>query len=242
MMKRSPEEKAKLREMFRQMSFQKKMEHIWIYHKWTILLTLAALVFLFSGIQRRLSQKKAVLYLAYCNITVGSELDERMGPGFLEAMGHAPAREEVKIYRDIYLNEDASVVTHEMAYASRLKILASIESRQLDLCLMSRSAYDMLSQAGYLMDLDPILSAPAYEKYRPYLVSNLVILEDNATEIALNEADEYEAVTKEVFNGLEVETAPVFTEAGFTEPIYLGIIANTERLSDCLSYVAYIAE
>lgn len=61
--------------------------------------------------------------------------------------------------------KDGAASDHEYAYASKMKLFAAINAKQLDLVLMNREAYDLCSQSGFLMDLsgmadDQFLTAP----------------------------------------------------------------------------------
>jgi hypothetical protein len=103
---------------------------------------------------------------------------------------------------------------------------------------MNQEAWDALSQSGYLMDL----TAAAEGDLAPYLEKNLVIYEDNAQEAALDESVEYKAVTGEEQNALECSRWPLFSRAGFTEPVYLGVSANSPRLEQALDYLHYLCK
>ena len=56
----------------------------------------------------------------------------------------------------------------------------------------------------------------------------------------LNEAQEYTAVTETVYNALELTQLSAFQEAGFSDSVYIGIIANTPRLAACQDYLDYL--
>lgn len=99
----------------------------------------------------------------------------------------------------MYLADDPSPENHQYGYASKLKLMAAIEAKQLD-----------------------------------------VVLEGNAVEYTLTEASRYQADTKEVTNGLEISAFPMFQAAGFSEPVYLGVIANSPRISTVMQYIAYL--
>ena len=71
-------------------------------------------------------------------------------------------------------------------------------------------------------------------------MENTVIVEDNALEVRLNEADTYQSVTKEVLNGVDLSGISLIRKAGFSDSIYLGIIANTPRLEACGGYLKYL--
>ena len=241
-MQKNEHDKLAAKAAYRELPLRQKLEHIWIYFKWPILLGLAALIIVGAVTKRVLTKKDPVLYLAYINTAVGSELDEALGPGYLDWAGADPKKQEVLIYRELYLSEDAGLITHETAYASRLKTMAAIESHQLDLVLVSREAWDMLSASGYLLPLDEALQeTPALKKrLAPYLMENEIILEDNAIEVQLGEAERYEAVTETAFNAVDLSACPRIRAAGFDEPVYLAVIANTPRLATCLDYLQYL--
>ena len=232
-MKLSAEERRQRQEMFQQLSRAKKLEHIWLYYKAPILLTILALGILISGVYRAATQKEPVVYLACVNVSVGEDMEARLTEDYLTCRGLNPKRTEVRLYRNLYLSDNPAASDHEFAYASRMKLLATINSRQLDLVLMNREAYDLCSASGYLLDLSNMVDSA-------FLTANQVILEDNAVEYNLNEAQEYTAVTETVYNALELTQLSVFQEAGFSGSVYIGIIANTPRLAACQDYLDYL--
>lgn len=232
-MKISPQERAAQREAFRQMSPAAKLEHIYTYYKWYIILAVIAAVILGSAVHRAVTRKDVVLYTAYVNVAVGEDLEASLNEGYLADAGLDPRKNEVYFYRDLYLSNNPSMENHEFAYASNMKLMATINAGDLDLVLMNREAYDILSASGYLMALDGLLPAE-------YLTSNTVVLEDNAIDVSLGNADEYIAVTEEAVNAIEVSLLPLFAQAGFDDAVYLAIIGNTPRLPDCMDYVDYL--
>lgn len=232
-MKLSPEERRHRREVFTSLTPAKKLEHIWLYYKAPILLTILALGILISGVYRAATKKEPVVYLAYLNVSVGEDMEAQLTEDYLTYRGLNPKGNEVRLYRNLYLSDNPAASDHEFAYASRMKLLATVNSRQLDLALMNREAYDLCSASGYLLDLSDILDSAC-------LTANQVILEDNAVEYNLNAAQEYTAVTETVYNALELTQISAFQEAGFSGSVYIGIIANTPRLPACQDYLDYL--
>ena len=232
-MKLTKEQKAAHRAAFRNMSPAEKLEYIWEYYKWPILLTLLVLGILIWSARRELTRKEPVLYLALANITVGEDLEQTLTTGYLTASGHNPRRQEVYVYRDLYLSDDADVLNHEYAYASRTKVMGAVQTQKLDVVLMNREAYDLLSAQGYLLPLDD----PAL----PPLVSNEVVVSDNAIEWQLNETDTHERVTETVQNALAMSDCPLFQAAGFEGNVYAGVIANSPRPAEALRYLQYLS-
>ena len=232
----NPQEKAHRREAFRAMSPGQKAGYLWDYYKWPILLGLLALMILCSTAHRLLTRRNTALYVALVNVAVGEDLENSLTGGFLAHVGLDEKRNQVYLYADLYLSDDPAPQYHEYAYASRLKLLAAVNAKQLDTALMNRESYDLLSRSGYLLDLTGLVP-PGVEDC---LTANTVILEDNATQVRLNEEQEYRAVSETVPNALDLSSLPLFRQAGFSQPVYLGVIANTPRQEEARQYLAYL--
>ena len=242
-MKLPEKEKAAQRAAFRKMSPAEKIDHIYTYYKWPIFLALALLILLGSGIRRQLQKKEVVLYLASVNVSAGEDLEAQLNEGFLRAIGANPKKQELYWYQALYLSDDADVLNHQYAYASRMKFLGALETKKLDVMLMNREGYDLLSKNGYLLDLEEALGreAPALlAGIRDRLTENAVLIEDNSLEVQLGEAQELNQVYTEQKNGLDLSEYAMIREAGFPDTVYLGISANTERLQAALQYVEYL--
>ena len=124
-----------------------------------------------------------------------------------------------------------------------MKILASIDGKQLDVVLMNKEAFDAFSQNGYLCDLEELLSSEdvdLYNRLKPHLVTNTVILEDNSTDLQLDPSITYQAVTEEHPFGLDLSQTSMISDAGFSDIVYLGIIANSPRTEEAIDYVRYL--
>ena len=231
-----------VREAFRRMGPKEKFGYILTYFWWAILLTAIAAIILGSVIYERFTKKQTVMYIGCLNVTVGSDLEEKLRQGFLVFSDENPKKTDVLLYRDMYIAADPSDADHQMAYASRMKLMAVINGKLLDLVLMNREAYDILSAADYLLDLSGFAGQDAELRrdLDPLLTENTVVIEDNAIEIRLNEADTYRAVTKQIINGVDLSGIPLIEDAGFSDSLFLGIIANSPRLETCERYLKYL--
>ena len=244
-MKYSKEEKAARRAAFRAMSPAKKREHIFTYYKWPILLGLIVLAILGSALHRQLAKKEPVLYLAFANVAVGDDLADDLTEAYLQKSGADLKRQEIYLYRDLYLSENADTLNHQYAYASQMKLMAAIQAQELDLVLMNQEAYDALSARAYLLPIDeksPGLDPDLWRKLSPFLTSNEVIISDNSIAWQLGEADTHEIKTETVTNGFELTDTALLKNAGFDEPVYLGVIANSPRIDSVISYLSYLME
>ena len=243
-MKLTKQEKAARRAAFQAMSPQKKLDHIYTYYKWLVLLGLIALIALGSVLHRQLTKKEPVLCLALANVAVGEDLENKLTDGFLRFLGADAKKQEVYLYRDLYLSDNADTLNHEYAYASRMKLMGAVSAGKLDLVLMNREAYDLLSRSGYLLELSPALfteNAALYAQLLPILSSNEVVLSNNSIEYQLGEAETLEVETETVRNALDVSSLPVFARAGFPDTVYIGVIANSGRLANCIEFVSYVS-
>lgn len=239
----TPKERADRRASFRKMSLAKKAEYICEYYWRPIVVGLAALLFVGSTVYRQFTKKEVLLYSALINLSVGDEMESQLNEGFVLVSGADPKKAEVYLYEGLYLSDDPSLENHEYQYASKLKLMASIEAKQLDIVLMNKEAYDIYSQNGYLLDFQDLLSSndSLYRALEPHLTTNTVILEDNAIEYALQEATRYHAVTEEATNGLDVTAFPMFQEADLSGSVYLGVIRNSPRVPAVIQYIEYLA-
>lgn len=234
-MKLSQQEKDSLRERFREMDTHAKVDYIFTYFKWYILLGVIALMVLGSAVYRQVTKKDTVIYLGLVNVSVGTDLETALTLDFLEDTGLNPKQNQIQVYSGLYLSDESSAENHEYAYASRMKLMAAVNAKQLDVVLMNREAYNILSQSGYLLDLSGCATELA-----PYLTENDVVLEDNSIEYQLNEADEHYMIAEQVVNGMEVSQLSIFRKAGFPDSVYIGIIANSPRYSVTIPYLEYL--
>ena len=243
-MKLPEKEKAAQKAAFRAMTLPQKAEHIYLYYKWPILLGLIALIVLGSVVQQQFTRKDAVLSVAFANVAVGEALESDLTDGFLRFLGADAKKREVYLYRDLYLSDNADTLNHEYAYASKMKLMGAIQAQRLDVVLMNREAYDLLSRSGYLLELSPALfteNAALYAQVLPILSSNEVVLSDNSIKYQLGEAETLEVETETVRNALDVSGLPLFARAGFPDTVYIGVIANSGRLANCIEFVSYVS-
>lgn len=108
---------------------------------------------------------------------------------------------------------------------------------------MNREAFDAFSQNGYLCDLEKLLqkSAPGtLAELKPRLVTNTAILEDNSEDLLTDDSLTYQAVAEEYPMGIDVSQKGIFSQAGFVEPVYLGVIANSPRMDMAVNYIKYL--
>ena len=225
--------------LFRQMSPREKWDHIWTYYKAVFLLGAILLAILVSIVTTVLSRKEPVMYMAYTNIQVDAQTEQTLWGDYLADRGYDTNESEVYVNSDLYLCEMPDAEKYEQANGSYMKVMALIESKELDIILMTRESYDFCSANGYLLDLTELFP-PEDSQVSPYIVSNMVILEDNTIDYSLGMAEELIYVTDTVPNALDLSKLGWYQEAGYAEEVYLGIVLNTPRLDICADYFTYL--
>ena len=242
-MKLTDAERAENREAIARMTLAQRLGYIYEYYKFPLVLILIVVIALGSVLYYRITSREPLLYLAYANIAVGDTLDGELREGFVRSIGADPGKTEVRVYRSLYLTDDASVQDHQYSYASRLKTMAAMASGQLDVLLMNREAYDIMSAGGYLLSLEELLQRDGslYLKMRGSIMENVVILKDNEIEHRLDESIPYQAITETTANAILVSSLPLFERAEFSGDVYLGVIGNSTRTDTILQYICYLA-
>lgn len=221
----------------------KKIQYIWDYYKLPLVISGIFLYVIVYISYRHLTYKDTVLYTALVNVNTGAVLTEQLETGFLESSGIDTSRNKSHLYSGLYLTDDENNSYHEYTYASRMKILASIDGELLDVVLMDREAFDAFSQNGYLCNLDELLSeeyTAFYDDIKHFIVNNIYIEEDNAFELIFDSSIPYNAVTEEYPMGLDMSQAQLIKQAGFEETVYCGIIANSPRKDTAVAYLQYL--
>lgn len=222
---------------------RKKIQHILAYYKFPLIVLCIFLYAIGYILYGYFTHKDIVLYTALVNVTAGEDLTRQLEADYVDYLNLDASKNELQLYTGLYLTDDELNAYHEYTYASRMKILATIEGEALDVVLMNREAFDAFSQKGYLCDLDRLLfrENPAlYENVKAYLTDGIIILEDNSIDVQLDPSIPYSAVTEEHSFGLDLSQAGPVRQAGFEEPVYLGIIANSPRKEAAVAYLEYL--
>lgn len=222
---------------------KKKIQYIWDYYKFPLVILVILLYIFVYILYNHFSYKNTVLYTALVNVNIGDNLTKELSDDFLDYINLNPSKNKLELYTGLYLTDDEQNLYHSYTYASRIKILAVINGELLDIVLMNKEAFDAFSQNGYLCDLDAFLSqadATLYHTVKSNLVTNINILEDNSIERQLDSSIPYHAITEEHYYGIDLSSTNRICEAGFEEPVYFGIIANSPRKDHAIVYLRYL--
>ncbi len=219
------------------MPLSKRIQYIWDYYK-VPLFTAALLLYILGYIIWRFATKQEiVLYAAAVNTQVSQEGEEVL-QAFPQSGFISPKEEKsaVSLAANLFLTSDPTSEYHEYVYASRLKVLASIEAQNLDLVIADREALDAFASEGFLLDLTEVFGADTGIRER--LTELSVILEDNHIDALLDDEIAYEAVTEASLYAVDISDLPFFTTG--SGEVFLGVIANSPRGENAVSFVRYL--
>lgn len=222
---------------------KQKIQYIWDYYKFPMIVCFIFLYIIGYTAYGRFSRKDPVLYVGLINISSSESLNLQLSDDFLEFMDENISQKKVRLYTGLYLTSDPNNPYHEYTYASRIKVLAAIDSEQLDVVFMDKESFDAFSQNGYLCNLEHLLrdlSPDMFDALKPYLVTNTSILEDNSEELLADSSLPYQAVTEEYPMGLIVSQKGLLKQAGFHDDIYLGVVGNSPRTGNAVKYINYL--
>lgn len=239
------EKSNKTENHFKDLHGTAKIQYIWDYYKLPIAVICIGLYIVGYIIYGRLTHKDTLLYTALVNVNAGETLTEELGLDYLDYLHANSSKETIELYTGLYLTDDETNQYYEYTYASSTKIVASIDAERLDVVFMDKEAFDAFSQNGYLCNMKEFLMQQAPELYsllQSSLENNIVILEDNALEADLDPSVSYSAETTELPMALNLSQSDIIKQAGFNDTVYLGIIANTPRTKEIVSYLKYLFE
>ncbi len=228
------------RKELRELKGSAKIRYIWDYYKLPLFLLFIVIYTVSYLIWRGATADFPQLYLAYVNVEAGSVLDQQLTEGFIEYLQPDEKNSVVKTLQNLVLTENLRETDGAYIHASQVKILSAIDNQQLDVVLMNREAFDAFSQNGLLIDLGNFIKDHDLSSLEPYLVENIEILSDNADEVIADPSVEYRSETKSYPMGLEADRFTFFKEAGFSDHVYLGVIANTPRADNVAAFLSYL--
>lgn len=240
---KSKRNKLHEKEPWKNLHGMKKIQYIWDYYKLPLVVFCIILYIISYSLYRHAVHKEPVLYTALINISPSESLSRQLSSGFMKFLKEDTSKKDFQLYTGLYLTDDETNPFHEYTYASRMKILASIDSEQLDVVLMNKEAFDAFSQNGYLCNLEDLFlkeDAALYNHLKPYLSTNTIILEDSSRDRQFDSSIAQPAVTVEQPVGLDLSKTGQICEAGLNDTVYAGIVANSPRKETAINYIEYL--
>lgn len=155
----------------------KKLEYIWDYYKLQIFAVIILLVVLVSFIQIRVNKKNPILYIGFINTDFKDSIMTQFGDSFVDSIDGS-AKDCCRFYTNLILTEKTDSNSSQYVYASEMKLLAAIESKELDLVIVNEEVLETLTKKDYLYDLSAIFPDTFASKTYSIDISNISFLSD----------------------------------------------------------------
>ncbi len=206
-----------LKERLAPLSGKQKIEYLWTYYKWVLLVVLLAAVLLTWAVQA-IVEANTELLLA--GVTMNVELNDR-GRQFLEQdmltkFGTEGARQKVTL--EEMLLPDTQKGNPQELYAWMTKMAGQVSSQMVDYALMDQAAYDFYKHQGMFADLTTVLTDSQIEALTPYFVYSEATAEAPSVPVAI-----------------DVTHLRFFQENAQETVVYFAMPANTERTDRTLA-------
>ena len=227
------------KDKFRQMDMKQKLQYIWDYYKWPILITLFVIILLSSFIHDRVTAKKDVLYVVMLDSAAQTAGDSDMLDDFSGTLSDFdPDKEE--LFLDATINTEGN---GSIGYTYMQKVLAQYNIGSIDVTIAPRETIEKFAEFQAFGDLRDLLPKDLYDEI---LSSGREILytdyEDPATgeikhdiPIAVNISDS-EPILKG-FTDIEGNRQDYFES-----DCYIAISPNTSYLEHSIAFLRYMLE
>ena len=197
---------------FTQLNNKQKLQYIWDYYKIHIIAT-AVIICIFISIISTITKNKSVdLYAAYVNVAAPDELLASIDD---------KCDFTVSNYTGLLITEDPKGEDFQYAYASSIKLMSAINASQLDIIIADSYGINMAHSSEYLCNINDYLA-----QKNPALLNSLepYFLYDESG----------------VAYAIDLSYSSLFNHAGFTEPLYIGIVASEEISPEVTDYLSLI--
>lgn len=137
------------------MTWRQRVEYIWGYYSWAILVTLAVLVVISSLISNyRLNSREVLISGIFINTTVDREGFDYVENDYWEYWGGSP-RQRVELVESRYANyEDGSAYSSDAI----LTVEAMVVAKTLDYLIVDETTLRFLDEQNITMDLREVLT------------------------------------------------------------------------------------
>lgn len=216
----SPFQKEKV--TFKDLDRKKKLEYIWDYYKWPIIIiVVAALVIGVSLPQLIENRKEIVLYAAFVNTQL-SDSDET--PALLTNYAE---QKEIDIEGKRMMLDCSMTINHQnptdFTMQCTQKLAAMFSANQLDVIVEDIDTLESYTEFGVYVDLEDTMSPEFINKYKDKLVYK-------------KGQDGEEAAY-----AIDVSESPVLLEEGaYIIPAYASIAVNSEHPENAVKFIEYL--
>ena len=211
-----------LMDALRPMPWKKKLEHLWEYYKWVlVVLAVVATILYITIVGYSNARVEGLLYGEAVNLDFDTEGVEYLSTDFLEYLGGVEGDQKVSLFMsNLVLGEDGN---YDNYYAPLIRTSSEISNKTLDYLLADSVALTVYFNEEILLDLRQLFTAEELAEMEESLV--YVLYEETGEKIpmAINVTD----------------SAFMTNRLNYKTTAYLCFAANTERLETCKAFYDY---
>ena len=211
-----------LKDALRPMPWKKKLEHLWEYYKWVlVVLVVVGFILYISIVGYSSARVEGLFYGEAVNLDFDTPGVEYLQKGFLEHLGGVKGDQKVSLFMsNLVVGNDS---TYDNYYAPLMRTSSEITNGTLDYMLTDSSALTCYFNEEILLDLRELFTQEELDAIGENLV--YVLYEETGEKIpmAINVTDSAFMV-----NRLNHKTTA-----------YLCFVAGTERLDTCKVFYEY---
>lgn len=154
---------------------KKKLEYIWDYYKLHMIGIAIVIIILISVIQGYVNKKNPILYIGFINTSFQESIMTELGDSFIDSI-QGNSDDCCYFYTNLVLTSDTTNGSYEYSYASEMKLLAAIESKEFDLAIVNKEVLDAMDRKEYLYDLSSLFPDAYQTKTTGIDISNVDFL------------------------------------------------------------------
>lgn len=223
---RIKEHLQRLKKDMEPMSFREKLDHLWTYYKW-VLVVLAVIGVLISVVSSSIANinRETLISGMLINTDVSLEGNSYLTDDYFAMLQGVEGKQEIEL---VHLNFMPVDQTQDIDYTYNavLRIVANVSAQQLDYVITDEVGLEVCLNQDVLMDLRELLT----EEELALLEEDLIYLhyeEDNVTvPVAVNLRDQK-------FSNMYIQSE---------HEHYLAFIANTPRKEACRDFWEYLQQ
>ena len=158
------------KKIFRTGTKKQKLEYIWDYYKWHILVTVLVLCFIRQTLYTNTTAKTYVLQGVFLNNTADSDDIYELENDFLQKFPIDSSKEAVFFDSSLFYIPSGNNEVAVSSYETIQVLMARMSAGDVDFMLGDTSTLIEFAYNQYFYDLSDVLSDEQYKKYEPYFL------------------------------------------------------------------------
>lgn len=164
------EKNMKRMEQWRQLTFGQKLQYLWDYEKWILVMIVVVICMICTGITIYHNMKTEVLLRVI--VTDAQSDGTALAEQFRAYLGATGENQIVEIDNTVVTNEENSMV----GGASTMKLTSLIAANNMDVMICNESLYEQFEEQGAFLDIREVLGADT-EDYAEDIVGDVICMD-----------------------------------------------------------------